>query len=199
MKPEQHTTERRRLSAEERRSLVLAAATRAFARSGYAGTSTDAIAKEAGVSQPYVVRIFGTKLELFLDVLDDACERIRTTFEGVLASPGFDAENEADRARLGDSYVDLVLHERDVLLVLMHGFAAGDSDEIAARARAGFGRIWATITSSGCTEEEARAFIAQGMLLNVLLSMRAHEHPTEAGLASLTACAFDGMLDDLTA
>ena len=39
------------MTADDRRELVLAAATRAFARTGYAGTSTDAVAKEAGVSQ----------------------------------------------------------------------------------------------------------------------------------------------------
>ena len=49
-----------RMPAGERRELVLQAATRAFAAGGYAGTSTDAVAKEAGVSQPYVVRMFGT-------------------------------------------------------------------------------------------------------------------------------------------
>ena len=64
------------MGADERRDLVLAAATRAFARSGYAGTSTDAVAKEAGVSQPYVVRIFGSKLELFLEVFTRATGRI---------------------------------------------------------------------------------------------------------------------------
>ena len=52
------------MSAEERRELVLTAATRAFARGGFAGTSTDTIAREAGVSQPYVVRIFGTKQDI---------------------------------------------------------------------------------------------------------------------------------------
>ena len=56
------------MNADDRRQLVLEAATRAFARGGYAGTSTDRVAREAGVSQPYVVRIFGTKLELFLEV-----------------------------------------------------------------------------------------------------------------------------------
>ncbi len=74
-----------RMSAEDRRELVLAAATRAFSRGGYAGTSTDAVAKEAGVSQPYVVRIFGTKLALFLEVLERSCDRIREAFEAVLA------------------------------------------------------------------------------------------------------------------
>ena len=70
MKPTAPST---RMTAEDRRELVLEAATRAFAHGGYAGTSTDAVAKEAGVSQPYVVRIFGTKLELFLEVFERAC------------------------------------------------------------------------------------------------------------------------------
>ena len=78
------------MSADERRELVLAAATRAFARSGYAGTSTDAVAKEAGVSQPYVVRIFGTKLDLFLEVFDRATDRIGAAFADVLAEGAFD-------------------------------------------------------------------------------------------------------------
>src|SRR3954447_19451598 len=87
-------TERTRMSADDRRELVLAAATRAFSRGGYAGTSTDAVAKEAGVSQPYVVRIFGTKLDLFLEVLERACGRIRDAFEAVLAQGPFDPGNE---------------------------------------------------------------------------------------------------------
>ena len=65
-----------RMTADERREQVLTAATRAFARTGYAGTSTDAVAREAGVSQPYVVRMFGTKLDLFLAVFDRASDRI---------------------------------------------------------------------------------------------------------------------------
>src|SRR3954464_15324522 len=85
-----------RMSAEERRELVLAAAARAFARSGYAGTSTDAVAREAGVSQPYVVRIFGTKLELFLEVFERSVTRIRTAFEDVLAQGPFDPESDDD-------------------------------------------------------------------------------------------------------
>ena len=83
------------MSADHRRELVLQAATRAFARRGYNATSTDEVAREAGVSQPYVVRIFGTKLELFLQVFERALEQVRLTFEQVLddlaaAGPGSD-------------------------------------------------------------------------------------------------------------
>jgi AcrR family transcriptional regulator len=181
------------MRAEERRELVLEAATRAFARGGYAGTSTDAVGKEAGVSQPYVVRIFGTKQQLFLEVLGRTCERIRATFAAVLAE-GFDPDSEDDWARLGLAYTEL-LRDRDLLMVLMHGFAAGNDDDIAACARAGMGSIFATVMSTGCTEERAEEFIAQGMLLNVMLSMKAHEHLDDSpDLAPLTVCAFGDAL-----
>jgi AcrR family transcriptional regulator len=191
--------ERTRMSAEDRRELVLAAAMRAFSRGGYAGTSTDAVAKEAGVSQPYVVRIFGTKLELFLEVLARSCDRIRETFEEVLADGPFDAEDEDDWARLGLAYTEL-LRDRDLLMVMMHGFSAGDIDEIALCSRTGMGRIFTTIMSTGCTDERARDFVAQGMLLNVMLSMRAHEHLDERSeLTPFTVCAFGDSLPFLTA
>ena len=167
---------------------------RAFSRGGYAGTSTDAVAKQAGVSQPYVVRIFGTKLELFLEVFDRACGRIREAFEAVLADGPFDPEDDEDWSRLGLAYTEL-LRDRDLLMVMMHGFSAGDVDEIAARSRDGMGRIFATIRSTGCTDERAQEFVAQGMLLNVMLSMRAPEHlDDDADLAALTTCAFGDAL-----
>jgi AcrR family transcriptional regulator len=182
------------MSADDRRELVLAAATRAFSRGGYAGTSTDAVAKEAGVSQPYVVRIFGTKLELFLEVFALACDRIREAFESVLAQAPFDPDDDEDWGRLGLAYTEL-LRDRDLLMVMMHGFAASNDDQIAQQSRAGMSRIFATIRSTGCTDEHAQEFIAQGMLLNVMLSMRATEHLDEDDdLAALTNCAFGDAL-----
>jgi AcrR family transcriptional regulator len=185
---------RTRMSADDRRELVLAAATRAFSRGGYSGTSTDAVAKQAGVSQPYVVRIFGTKLELFIEVFDRACERIREAFEAVLADGPFDPDSDDDWARLGLAYTDL-MQDRDLLLVMMHGFAASDDDQIARRSRESMGRVFATVRSTGCTDEHAKDFIAQGMLLNVMLSMRAPEHLDESpDLEALTVCAFGDAL-----
>jgi AcrR family transcriptional regulator len=186
------------MNAEDRRELVLAAANRAFSRGGYAGTSTDAVAKEAGVSQPYVVRIFGTKLELFVEVFDRACARIREAFEAVLADGPFDPESDDDWARLGLAYTDL-LRDRDLLMVMMHGFAAGNDEQIAQRSRASMGRIFATVRSTGCTDERAQEFIAQGMLLNVMLSMRAPEHLDESpDLEALVVCAFGDALPFVT-
>lgn len=189
------TTERTRLGADERRALVVDAATRAFARGGYAGTSTDAVAKEAGVSQPYVVRIFGTKLQLFLEVLDRTCSTIRAAFREVLDEPGFDPESDDHWARMGMAYSEL-LRDRDLLQVLMHGFVAGDVPEIAAGARDGMGRIFADLIAAGCDEDRAVQFVSHGMLLNVMVSMRAPEHLTEDnGLPDLTRCLFGDKLE----
>jgi AcrR family transcriptional regulator len=183
-----------RLGGEERRELVLAAATRAFARNGYAGTSTDAVAREADVSQPYVVRIFGTKLELFLEVFTLATRRIGEAFDRVLAERPFDADDEADWERLGVGYAALV-HDRDLLLVMMHGFSASGVPEIGEAARAGMARIFGILKRTGGTDEQVRDFIAHGMLLNVMLSMQAPEHVSEAdALAQLTVCAFGDAL-----
>src|SRR4029079_3347130 len=113
-----------RMSADERREAILGAATKAFAKGGYHGTSTDAVAKEAGVSQPYVVRMFGTKLELFLEVFQRAVGRIRDAFAALLDDGLFDPASEDDKGRMGIAYTEL-LQDHDFLQVMMHGFSAG--------------------------------------------------------------------------
>ena len=189
-----------RMSAEDRRVLVLDAAMRAFGAMGYAGTTTDAVAREAGVSQPYVVRIFGTKLELFLEVFDRSTRRIMAGFQEVIDDGPFDPDDDADWERLGLRYTELVIGDRAMLQVMMHGFAAGGEPTIGAKARSRMGEIFDVVRSTGCTDERARDFIAQGMLLNVMLAMDAPAHATDGdGLAALNTCAFGDMLPMLRA
>ena len=72
-----------RLSAEERRDEVVAAAVTEFSQGGLAGTSTEAIARRAGVSQPYLFQLFGTKKELFIAVIRRCFERTTVHFQVV--------------------------------------------------------------------------------------------------------------------
>ena len=183
------------MSAEARRELVLAAATRAFARGGFHGTSTDAVAKEAGVSQPYVVRMFGSKANLFREVFAHAVGRIMHAFEPALDKVAKDPENEELWAQMGAAYTEL-LADRDLLLVMMHGFAAGSMPEIGAQARDWMSKIYTQIrTRTGCTPEHARTFIANGMLLNTLLAMEAPQNSeNDPALAELAVCAFGNSL-----
>lgn len=179
-----------RMSAADRRSQVLDAAVQAFAAGGYHGTSTDSVAKHAGVSQPYVVRMFGTKLDLFLEVFDHAVSRIRAAFAEVMARPGFDATSEDGVGQLGEAYTALVA-DQSLLQVMMHGFSAGSVPEIAAHSRAGMARIAGGLREAGMDDDAVRDFIAHGMLLNVMLAMRSPEHlGADPDLDALTVCTF---------
>jgi AcrR family transcriptional regulator len=184
-----------RMSADERREAILTAATRAFARGGYHGTSTDAVAKEAEVSQPYVVRMFGTKLDLFLQVFERSVHRINAAFEEVLDAGPFDPRSEDDKARMGLAYAAL-LGDHDFLQVQMHGFSSGGVPEIAAAARRCMGEVFQTIRRTGWDDDQCRDFVAYGMLLNVMLSMGAPEHLDPGDpLTALTTCAFGDALE----
>lgn len=66
----------RRLPRAERREQILAAATEAFARSGFAATGLDEIAAEAGISRVILYRHFDSKTDLYQAVLDRTCARL---------------------------------------------------------------------------------------------------------------------------
>jgi AcrR family transcriptional regulator len=68
----------RRLRRAERRDQILAAATRAFALAGFAATSLDDVAAEAGISRAILYRHFDSKTDLYRAVLDRACTRLAT-------------------------------------------------------------------------------------------------------------------------
>jgi AcrR family transcriptional regulator len=66
----------RRLRRAERREQLLAAATQAFARTGFAATSLDDIAQAAGISRVLLYRHFDSKTDLYRAVLDRAIDRL---------------------------------------------------------------------------------------------------------------------------
>ncbi|MDQ3164247.1 MAG: TetR/AcrR family transcriptional regulator, partial [Actinomycetota bacterium] len=99
-----------RQTAAERREAVLASATREFARSGLHGASTDAIAKGAGISQPYLFRLFGTKKELYLAT---AARKMEETYQAFERTSRGKSGKEA-LAAMGEAYVELI-EDRDRL------------------------------------------------------------------------------------
>jgi AcrR family transcriptional regulator len=61
----------------ERREQILGAATRAFARGGFANTGLDAIAAEAGVTPVILYRHFASKADLYREVIESGHRRLR--------------------------------------------------------------------------------------------------------------------------
>lgn len=79
----------RRMRRDERREQILDAATRAFARAGYAATSLDDVAGEAGVTRVMLYRHFESKADMYRAALDRACTRLA----GAVGSDNFDDES----------------------------------------------------------------------------------------------------------
>jgi TetR/AcrR family transcriptional regulator len=159
---------RERIPAAERREQILAAATELFGLRGFAGTTTDQIAKAAGISQPYVVRMFGTKEALFLEAIDRALVALQSRFRAVIAESG---ERDTLGHRLGNAYVDLVA-DRTIMRVLMQAFLAGSDPVIGPAAREGFLSTYRLLRDeAGFSTEDVRGFLAHGMLLNTLLGL----------------------------
>jgi len=73
---EAEATPTRRLRRAERREQILDAATRAFARSGFAATSLDHVAAEAGITRVILYRHFDSKAGMYRAVLDRVCTRL---------------------------------------------------------------------------------------------------------------------------
>jgi AcrR family transcriptional regulator len=103
----------RRKSAEERREEILAIAIEHFAVDGFRGTSTETIARHAGISQPYLFRLFRTKQELFLACDARACEKVLETFRRAAsgAPPG------EKLSAMGRAYTDELLPDRHAVLM----------------------------------------------------------------------------------
>lgn len=156
------------MPAPERREQVIAAAIARFAAGGYHGTSTEAIARDVGVSQPYLFRLFKTKRELFIACHDAASARVMTTFEAAAAAAD---DGSTPVARMGRAYIDL-LADRELLLFQMQSYAACSDPEIQAHVRARYGETVALVERlSGAPPEAVWRFFSNGMLLNVVASL----------------------------
>ena len=163
-----HMTVRIRQTAEERREAVLAAAIEAFARGGLHGTSTEEIAAAAGISQPYLFRLFGTKKKLFLATIERC---MADTLELFRQAAGAKRGEEALDA-MGKAYVAMVRTDRTRLLAQMEGYAACDDPDVRDAMRAGYGKLHLFVeTVSGLDETAVASWFAGGMLLNVVAAM----------------------------
>src|SRR3984957_6721758 len=128
---------RQRMPAAERREMVLEAAVAEFAAGGLAGTSTEVVARRAGISQPYLFRLFPTKKALFIELVNRCFRRVQDTFA---AAAGGRTGQEALMA-MADAY-EVLLEDRTLLLLQMQAYAACDDPDIRAATRAGYKRLW---------------------------------------------------------
>ncbi len=146
----------------ERRSQVLRIAAVEFATHGLHGASIEAIAREAGITQAYVFRMFGTKKALFMELVGTAFEQ----FSEGMAQAADGADGLDALARMGKRYYDS-LADRTTLMLQLQGFAACGDTEVRDLVRVRLAAMWTTVAGrTGLDPVTVKSFLAFGMLLN---------------------------------
>jgi AcrR family transcriptional regulator len=174
------TTATKKMTADQRRAQILAIAAEEFALGGLHGTSTETIARRAEITQAYVFRLFGSKKNLFIQVVTAAFDQL---VDGMREAAG-DKTGIAALAEMGGTY-DALLANRTALLLQLQGFAAASEPEVRDAVRESFGRMWHTVAeTTGLDPVTVKSFLAFGMLLNngAALQVRETDEPWALGV-----------------
>jgi AcrR family transcriptional regulator len=171
------TKPRRRMSAAQRRERILDAANRTFAERGYLGASMERIAAAAGVTAPLIYEHFGSKKELYIELLD---LNGRALLAATTREEGFDSVEELLRANIL-GFFEFVRDHRAAWRVLF--LDPAPNPEIAAAQRA---------LQAEATARLARVIVARVRGLRVSAKVRrrvADELIAEAGKSALNGLA----------
>src|SRR5215211_1874507 len=173
-----------RKTADERREEILVVAMEEFGEHGLHGTSTDTVARKAGVSQPYLFRLFGTKKELYLESVRRCLRQTLEVFQE--AAAGKSGEEALDA--IGKAYGEL-LRDRTRLQAQMQAYADCGDEDVRKVVRSGYGKLVEFVERvSGADPTRIRDFFAFGMLLNVFASMDLLDQKAPWAKKLLEAC-----------
>jgi AcrR family transcriptional regulator len=114
---------------DETRQIIYEAARQEFAASGYAATSTETVARRAGVSTKTLYRLIPNKAALFEGMVSDRLDRFLSDFSLQVAE---DADIETGLNAALMAYADLALDQDVVALQRMILREAGQFPDLAA-------------------------------------------------------------------
>jgi AcrR family transcriptional regulator len=166
---------RRRVPAAERREELIAAAVHEFAHGGLHGTPVERIARRVGVAQPYVFSLFPSKLDLFLAALQRGFERVAETFRRAAAeyADGRAPDDCEDALEaMGRAYKEMLIGDRDFLMLQHQSYAACDDDVVRACVRRSYAELVDLAQQlSSADPERIDDFFRHGMALNVAAAL----------------------------
>lgn len=161
-----------------RRVEIISAAAVEFAETGLAGTPLEVIAARAAISHPRIVQMFGSKRQLFLEVIGANFDRIAAAFTDAAATP---SDARSPLVILGDAYRRLLQRDRTVALLMLQGYAAaGDTvvREAVSRRYVQLQQIVATLTDADALQ--VRTFFATGLVVTVSTALALPGKRTDA-------------------
>jgi AcrR family transcriptional regulator len=152
------------MSGSDRRALVLDAAIAEFGEHGWHGARIEAVATRAGISHPYLLRLFSSKRELFVAAVDCAFDRMEDVFANAVASDGRDPI-----LALGEAYRLLLRNDPAALRLHMHALAVGADPEVGATVKLRYAALLDRMRElSGASADRVRTCFAVGLTLTVV-------------------------------
>lgn len=152
-----------RLPAAERKAALIDAAMAVFSADGYQASTMDTVAAEAGVTKPVLYQHFPSKRELFLHLLSDVADRMRSVVVDAVA----EASTPYEQVQFGfRAYFGFVAsHPDDFRLLFGEGVRSDDafSGEVDQLEREIAGVIAELITIDGASPA-ARLALAHGLV-----------------------------------
>ncbi len=180
------------MPAAERREEMIEAAISEFARSGLHGTPVSRIARRIGVAQPYVFSLFPTKRDLFIAAVERCFDRVAATFTQAAAEfqqdsaaapgevrsdeagPGEHANDSDIQDLLGKQAIELMMKDREVVMLQLQSYAACDDEVIREHVRARWAQLAAHVQQlTGADTATLSEFFSWGMWYTVMIAIGA--------------------------
>ena len=157
-------------TAEQRRPAVLEAAVRAFAQTGYRGTTVAEVAAEAGISPAYVFRLFEDKQTLFIAALNHCLEQIQEVLEKGAAEATLNSP-EAVLGAMGLAYARLIA-DRKLLMMQIHALAASSEPAIQKTLQGGYQTLTEFVSERSQADPRAvQHLFAYGQLCHLVTAV----------------------------
>ncbi|MFG1928647.1 TetR/AcrR family transcriptional regulator [Cryptosporangium sp. NPDC048952] len=163
-----------RSTAAARRGDALDAAVSVLADRGYHGASVQAVARQAGISEPYVYRLFGNREQLFTAAIEEAFRLIREALGAAAEERRTDSTATPQDLldAMARTYAELITDSR-LLRVQLHAQAAAAAEPaLQLVVRAAYQALVSDVQAWSQADDEAvQLFFARGMLCHLVVSV----------------------------
>jgi len=155
------------MSGTDRRGLVLDAAVAEFGEHGWHGARIEAIATRAGISHPYLMRLFSSKRDLFIAAMDGAFDRMEEAFTNAV-----ERADEEPILALGEAYRLLLRDDPAALRLHMYALAVAGDEEVGRAVTRRYAALLERMRKlSGASEDRVRTCFAVGLTLTVVTAL----------------------------
>ncbi|SDC97879.1 TetR/AcrR family transcriptional regulator [Glycomyces harbinensis] len=162
-------------TADERRAKVVSSAVATFAQGGFHAVTIADVAKHAGISPAYVLKLFTSKTQLFTAALEECYRRIMAEFKRA-GDSAEDASPTGVLDAMGEAYADLI-GDRDLLMLQVHAQSAATVEPLIGEAvRGGIAALTDYLASRTRVEGwRIQQFLAVGQLCHLLTTIDAFD------------------------